>query len=144
MVAGKSRVGDGERTAVVEDGATMAGSSGRFGSRGEDGSEDRASTAHLVVGKNAAIDYDRSAVVQRAALAGRRRERIGAEVTAAGQGKPLQRQTGAAVDDEEPARVVAVEGDVVAVGIDESIPGDDFGRGEDDASIAVKTHQAAA
>src|SRR5205085_10024736 len=92
--------------------------------------------------KNAAIDYDRSAVVQRAALAGRRRERIGAEVTAASKRDALQRQTGAAVDDEEPARVVAVEGDVVAVGIDESIPGDDLGRAENDGSIAMKTHQA--
>src|SRR5207253_65331 len=79
VVAGKSRVGDGERTAVVEDGATMAGSSGRFGIRGEDGSEDRASTAHLVVGKDAAIHDESAAVVDGTTLAGRRRKTIGAE-----------------------------------------------------------------
>src|SRR5205085_6964696 len=65
-----------------------------------------------------------------------------AQIAAASQAKPLRRQTCAAIDDEKEARIVAVEGDVVAVGIDESIPGDDLGRAENDGSIAMKTHQA--
>src|SRR5438552_15452915 len=122
----------------------MAGSSGRFGSRGEDGSEDRASTAHLVVGKNAAIDYDRSAVVQRAALAGRRRNTISSEIASAGQREPLQRRIGAAVADEDAESIVAARGDAVAVAVDDSTAGDTSGGAADDGWIAVSTYQGVA